>query len=211
MTAKPTVHVVDDDAATRDAMQELFKSVAISSRCYEDPSLFLQEIQPEHPGCIVLDLRMPGMSGLEVQVALHEKRCNQPVIFITGHGKISAAVRAMHGGAVDFLTKPVDDETLLKIVQEAIQQDNNQSLAHEEREKIITRLASLTPREREVVEYVTRGLSNKEIARELDISHKTVELHRAHMMDKMDAHSIAEVVQMYLLGSGNLPDTLPSE
>lgn len=204
-TTSPIVHVVDDDAATRDAMQTLFDSVSITSQCHERPEGFLEALANDRPGCVLMDLRMPGMSGLEVQAAMRDRRCELPVIFITGHGKISAAVRAMHAGAVDFLTKPVDDELLLNTVQQALRQDGNQRHANQEKQHIASRLESLTPREHEVLEAVARGLSNKEIARELHISHKTVELHRAHMMEKMQAHSIAEVVQMYLVGEHAAP------
>ena len=210
MSSEQVVHIVDDDAAMRDAMRTLFNSVSIATRCYGDAEEFLNAVnnpedEGELAGCVVLDLRMPGMSGLEVQNALTRQGCELPVIFITGHGKISTAVRAMHGGAVDFLTKPVDDELLLETVQEALRRDQDQRHVRAETDKIAERVSALTPREKEVLQAVTRGLSNKEIARELHISHKTVELYRAHMMEKMQANSIAEVVQMYLVGAAVEP------
>lgn len=211
LNTDPIVYVVDDDAAVCDSMQTLFKSVSLTSQCYSNAEEFLEDLDAARIGCLVLDLRMPGMSGLELQAELRDRRCYLPIIFISGHGKISAAVRAMHAGAVDFLTKPVDDELLIEAVHKATRQDRQQRQVLEQRDRLQGLLQSLTRREAEVLEAVARGLSNKEIARELDISHKTVELHRAHMMEKMDAHSIAEVVQMHLLGTRGSDFAQPSE
>src|SRR5699024_413585 len=132
MLTEPMVHVVDDDSGTRDAMQVLLNSVALANRCYANGSEFLKNLDTRKPGCIILDLRMPDMSGLELQMAIRDRACHLPIIFLTGHGKISAAVRAMHGGAQDFLTKPVDDEALLEKVQDAIHQDQLNARAYQE-------------------------------------------------------------------------------
>lgn len=198
MSDDAIVHVVDDDAPTRDAMRTLFDSAGIHSRTYASAREFLDCADMDSPGCIILDLRMPEMSGLEMQRALRTRNCTLPVIFLTGHGKVSAAVRAMQDGAVDFLTKPTDDEVLLDTVRKGIRTHLRNRGKQAKNGALRARLDNLTPREYEVLQGVTDGLSNKEIARRLGISHKTVELHRAHMMEKMHAQSIAEVVQMYV-------------
>lgn len=200
MELKPIVHVVDDDSATRDAMTVLLHSVRLQVACYESADDFLGKWEPGLPGCIVLDLRMPGMSGLELQAALDGQGYCPPIIFLTGHGNVAAAVRAMHEGAADFLTKPINDESLLERVHEAIDLDRERRREADRKATIHARLDLLTPREREVMEGVVAGKSNKEIGRELGISHKTVELHRANMMAKVHAGSIAQLVQMRLAG-----------
>lgn len=200
MELKAMVHVVDDDSATRDAMSVLLRSVCLQAACYESAEDFLDHWEPSPPGCIVLDLRMPGMGGLELQAALREHGYCPPIIFLTGHANVSAAVRAMQGGAADFLTKPINDESLLEKVREAIGRDRRSRREAAQRATIHARLELLTPRERQVMEGVVAGKSNKEIGRELGISHKTVELHRANMMAKVHAGSIAQLVHMRLAG-----------
>lgn len=198
MEFKPVVNIVDDDPGTRDSMKMLLESVAMKVACYDTAEAFLEQWNPNRPGCLLLDLRMPGMSGLELQNALRKRKVDIPIIFITAHGNVSAAVRAMHAGATDFLTKPINDESLIEKVHEAISQDRERRAKALNQSTIQARLDLLTPREREVLEGVVAGKSNKELARDLGISHKTVELHRGNMMAKMHASSVAEVVQMRL-------------
>jgi FixJ family two-component response regulator len=198
MEFKPTVNIVDDDPATRDSMKLLLESVALDVVCFDTSEAFLESRYSSRPGCLLLDLRMPGMSGLELQETLRKRDVSTPIIFLTGHGNISSAVRAMQAGAVDFVTKPVNDESLIEKVHAAIATDREQRLKARGESTVQARLDLLTPREREVLEGVVAGKSNKELARELGISHKTVELHRGNMMTKMHAGSVAEVVQMRL-------------
>lgn len=199
MEFKPVVNIVDDDPGTRDSMKMLLESVALNVSCFDNAEEFLDSWNSNRPGCLLLDLRMPGMSGLELQNALRKRKIEIPIIFITAHGNVSAAVRAMHAGAADFLTKPVNDESLIEKVHEAISQDRERRAKARSQSTINARLNLLTPREREVLEGVVAGKSNKELARDLGISHKTVELHRGNMMAKMHATSVAEVVQMRLV------------
>src|SRR5699024_8099829 len=196
-------YVVDDDPATRDAMSVLFDSVSIDNQIFESAKTLLEKIVDERPGCILIDLRMPEMSGLELQTALQERNCHLPVIFLTGYGNVGSAVNAMRDGAMDFLTKPADDEALLAKVKKAIANDRDRRKSRREHHTLAARLSNLTQREREVLEAVVQGMSNKEIARELAISPKTVELHRAHMMQKMHAQSVADAVRMYMTASHN--------
>lgn len=196
--AEELVHVIDDDASIRNSLQVLFSSVSLQSRFYHNAEEFLDRWDPDTVGCLLLDLRMPGMSGLQLQTELAKGSRCLPIIFLTGHPNTNAAVRAMRAGAVDFLTKPVDDETLIEKVRDAIRADGDNVVRQRNYAEMCSRIDSLTPREREVLEGVVAGQSNKVIARELNISYKTVELHRGHMMEKMRVHSIAEVVQIYL-------------
>jgi two-component system, LuxR family, response regulator FixJ len=199
MTApQQIVHVIDDDEAVRSALRLLFKSVSLPVHAWASAQEFLAQYRDDQPGCIVADVRMPGMSGLELQQALNMRGAITPIIFITGHGDVAMAVDAMRHGAYDFLTKPVRDQDLLDRVQGALQKDaaNRQSLvqAHDVRQ----RLQTLTPREREVFTLVTRGLANKVMAGELGVSQRTVEIHRARVMEKMQADSLAQLVRMSL-------------
>lgn len=201
MELKPVVNVVDDDPSTRDAVTVLLRSVSLDVACHETAEAFLDAWDPSRPGCLLLDLRMPGMGGLELQGALSERGCQIPIIFVTAHGNVSAAVRAMHEGAVDFLTKPVDDEILIEKIHKAIDFDRESRQQSIRQQTIQARFDLLTPREFEVMEGVVGGKSNKEIARDLGISPKTVELHRGNMMTKMHAGSVARLVQMRLMTS----------
>ncbi|MDN5874893.1 MAG: response regulator [Sinobacteraceae bacterium] len=195
---EPIVYVVDDDESARDAMMALFKSVSLESQAFGSAEAFLETANDVRPGCVLVDLRMPGMSGLDLQRSLQERGCKLPVIFLSGHGDVSAAVQAMQQGAKDFLNKPADGETVLARVKEMIHADQKRHATRREQETLVARLQNLTGRQRDVLEAVVRGLTNKEIARELSISPKTVELHRSHMMHKMHAESVADVVRMYL-------------
>ncbi len=197
---KPIVNVVDDDPATRDAVTVLLRSVSLDVACFDTAEAFLAAWDTGRPGCLVLDLRMPGMSGLELQMALGERGDHLPIIFVTAHGNVPAAVRAIREGAVDFLTKPVDDELLIEKIHKAIAYDRDTRQQALRRQTLQARFDLLTPREFEVMEGVVAGKSNKEIARDLGISPKTVELHRGNMMNKMHADSVAQLVQMHFIG-----------
>lgn len=193
-----TVYVVDDDEAVRHSLEMLLSSVSLRVETYENGQTFLDNWDPERPACLLVDLRMPGMSGLELQQKLVQAGHHIPIIFISAHGDISSAVRAMRVGAEEFLTKPFGEEVLLDRVQKAIRQELARRELTQRHEHLRARFETLTPRQREVMEQVAAGKSNKEIARDLNISVKTVELHRGQMMTRMQADSIADLVKMYL-------------
>ncbi len=193
---QPTVFIVDDDHAVRDALRMLIKSVGLPVQVYASGDEFLGAWQAEMRGCVVADIRMPGMSGLEMQEALQERGCRLPVIFITGHGDVPMAVEAMKAGALDFVQKPFRDQDLLDRINEGLQQERNLHQVEVEIEEITGRLEALTPRERQVLDRVVSGQPNKVIAMDLDVSQRTVEIHRARVMEKMQARSLAQLVQM---------------
>jgi len=199
MNTQPTVFVVDDNQAMRNSLKWLIESVGMKVEVFASADEFLQSYFPGCPGCVLLDVRMPGMNGLDLQEFMQERRIRIPVIIITGHGDVPMAVRAMKAGAVDFIEKPFRDELLLESIQKAIQIDNRQREVQGARSSIAARLAQLTPRELEVMEMVTEGASNKEIAVSLGVSTKTVEAHRARVMEKMEATSLAELVKMAMV------------
>ncbi|HEV8441976.1 MAG TPA: response regulator transcription factor [Steroidobacteraceae bacterium] len=198
MKKNAVVMVVDDDTGVRNAMRILLKSVGLESVLYGSAQEFLAAYQPSQPGCLVLDIRMPGMSGLELQQQLNLRGAVVPVIFMTGHGDIPMAVEAMQHGAFDFLQKPFRDQDLLDRIQRAIAKDAELRQSLGEHARIRTHLESLTPREREVLDLMTQGKQNKSIALDLGVSPRTVEIHRARVMEKMNAHSVAELVRMML-------------
>jgi FixJ family two-component response regulator len=205
-TRKPLVMVVDDDSGVRNAMRILLKSVGLDSVSYPSAQEFLAAWQPSQPGCLVLDIRMPGMSGLELQEQLNLRGAVVPVIFMTGHGDVPMAVEAMQHGAFDFLQKPFRDQDLLDRIQKALARDAQLRAALGEHERIRARLETLTDREREVLELMTSGKQNKAIAQDLGISPRTIEIHRARVMEKMGAQSVAELVRMMLeLKHASLP------
>lgn len=191
-----TVFVVDDDGAMRSSLSWLLESVGLRVETFASAQDFLADYDPERTGCLLLDVRMPGMSGLDLQRELGRRRAHLPLIIITGHGDIGMAVRAMKAGAADFLEKPFNDQVVIDRVQRCIDEDrrrrSEQSACTEFRE----RLAALTPREHEVYERVLQGKPNRIIAEELSISGKTVEVHRARMMEKMQAESLAQLVSL---------------
>jgi FixJ family two-component response regulator len=197
-TRAQTVMVVDDDAGIRNAMRALLKSVGLESALFASAQEFLDTYQPTQPGCLVLDIRMPGMSGLELQQHLNLRGAVIPVIFMTGHGDIPMAVEAMQHGAFDFLQKPFRDQDLLDRIQRAIVKDGELRKSLGEHSRIKAHLAELTPREREVLDLMTQGKQNKVIGQELGVSPRTIEIHRARVMEKMGAHSVAELVRMML-------------
>lgn len=195
---RPTVFVVDDDAAVRDALKLLLRSVGHAVETYGSAQEFLEAYGEDRPGCLVLDIRMPGMSGLELQQKLNEKHSILPIIFITGHGDVPMAVEAMQAGAVDFIQKPFRDQDLIDRINQALEKDSANRAALGERNDIRRRLETLTPREREVLDLVVHGKANKVIAGDLKLSQRTVEIHRARVMEKMQASSLAHLVRMVL-------------
>jgi len=198
ISARPTVFIVDDDTAVRDALKFLLRSVGHPVETFSSAQDFLTAYRDDRPGCLVLDIRMPGMSGLELQEKLVEKRSILPIIFITGHGDVPMAVEAMQAGAMDFIQKPFRDQDLLDRINQALEKDANNRAALGELNVIRERLASLTPREREVMDLVVNGKANKVIAGDLDLSQRTVEIHRARVMEKMQASSLAHLVRMVI-------------
>lgn len=193
-----TVYVVEDDEAVRDSLELLLKSDGKPVKTYESANGFLQDYSDEMAGCIVLDIRMPGMDGMELQKALNEKHSILPIIFVTGHGDVPMAVDAMKEGAVDFIQKPYREEALLEKIEAALAQDREQRQSLTEKQEIIRRVNSLTPREREIMDRMIAGQANKVIAIELEISQRTVEIHRSRVMHKMGTHSLAHLVRMVL-------------
>ncbi len=191
-----TVFVVDDDASVLKSLSRLLRSAKLNPVTFASPQEFLDRYDPHTPGCLVLDVAMPGLDGLQLQQALITKGSEIPIIFLTGHGNIPMSVRAMKRGAIDFLTKPVHDEDLLKAIRVAIETDRVNRQARAELDDIRQRLATLTPRERQVLEHVIAGLLNKQIADDLGIVEKTVKVHRGRVMEKMKVHSVAELVHL---------------
>lgn len=192
------VFVVDDEEAVRDSVGLLLRSVGIASRGYPDAPAFLAEYRPEQRGCLIVDIRMPRMSGLELQQELNRRGWAIPILFITGHGDVPMAVEAMRAGAVDFLQKPFKDDDLIRRVQKALEQDERLREQLSGLEQIRMRHDSLTPREREIAARLVAGDANKVIAIDLGLSERTVEVHRAHIMQKMEARGLAQLVQLLL-------------
>jgi len=191
-----TVFVVDDDASIRDALKSLIRSVGLKVELFGSPREFLQGKRPDAPSCLVLDVRLPGKSGLDFQRELVEANIPLPIIFITGHGDIPMSVRAMKAGAVEFLTKPFRDQDLLDAIQVALERDRARRQRQAEIAMLRERLESLTPREREILPRVVSGLLNKQVAAELGTTEATVKVHRSQLMRKMGADSLPELVRM---------------
>jgi FixJ family two-component response regulator len=191
-----TVFVVDDDEAVRKAVSRLLRSAGIAAVVFASPREFLAQYNPATPGCLVLDMAMPDLDGLQLQTALTEKGCILPIIFLTGHGDVSKSVQAMKQGAFDFLSKPVKDKDLLTAVRAAIARNAVARLDQAKLSEIRARLDTLTPREREVLEQVVSGKLNKQIAGDLGITEATVKMHRAHVMEKMKVQSVAELARL---------------
>jgi FixJ family two-component response regulator len=194
--AAPIVYVIDDDISIREALRNLFRSVGLAVETFHTAKEFLSSQRPDVPSCLVLDVRLPGVSGLDLQRQLVEADVGIPIIFITGHGDIQMSVRAMKAGAWEFLTKPFRDQDLLDAVQAAIERNHSDRLQQAETIEARKRHQSLTSREQEVLALVLRGLLNKQIADELKISEATVKLHRGRLMQKMGAESIADLIRM---------------
>lgn len=194
MKPEPTVFLVDDDDAVRDSLTLLCETAGFTVRAYASAEAFLADYQQDWAGCVVLDLRMPGMSGTDLQAELRNRQLTLPIIFLTAHGDIPTTVRAIKAGAIDFLTKPVEARPFLELLREAIALDQQRRTESRPMGELV--LDRLTPRERDVISLILAGLTNKEIARQLGISHRTVENHRARIMDKTRA---ANLVQLALI------------
>jgi FixJ family two-component response regulator len=191
-----TVFIVDDAREVRAALSRVLTAAGYQARSFESAERFLEEQDVEAPGCLLLDICMPGLSGLELQRALIGSECARPIVFLTGAGDVETSVHAMKAGAVDFLTKPIDDLRLFAAVEQALRRDAEQRLRAAIRGRIHQRLETLTPRERQVMGQVVRGRLNKQIAADLGTGEKTVKVHRARVMSKMEARSVAELVQL---------------
>ena len=195
-TDQPIVFVVDDDASMRQALARLLQSVQLRVEVFASPQEFLQSERPNVPSCLVLDVRLPGLSGLDFQAELAKADVRIPIVFITGHGDIPMSVRAMKAGAVDFLAKPFRDQDLLDAVTTAIQRDQKRREHENAMTDLRAHFSSLTPREREIMALVASGLMSKQIAAEVGLSEITVKVHRSHLMKKMGARSVADLVRM---------------
>jgi FixJ family two-component response regulator len=191
---EPLVYLVDDDDAVRDSLGLLLRSVGLECELYASALDFLEAYDASRHSCLVADIRMPGLSGLELQERLNEQRAGIPIVFITGHGDVPMAVSAMKSGATDFIQKPFRDQDLLDRINKALAQDREQRALRAQDQEIRNRLALLTPRETEVMQHVLRGHANKVIAMDLGVSQRTVELHRARVMHKLKMRSVAELV-----------------
>lgn len=199
VTTEGVVHVVDDDGLMRSSLKRLLLSGNLDPRLYACAADILALPRLDYPGCILMDLRMPGMSGLQAQDELIERGNNLPIIFLTGSADVPVAVEAMRKGAVDFIEKPFENIYLLKRVKQAIQHNRSHQVQTEERAFVRRCMDQLTRREHDVLELVVNGLTSKEIARELGISHRTIEIHRNHLMEKMQAGTLADLIRMRLL------------
>jgi len=197
-SALPTVYVVDDDDGMRRALDALLSTVGFSTAVFSRPAEFLANFKADSPGCLVLDIRMPDMSGLELQQHLNRTGSMLPVIFITGHGDVPMAVQAMKEGAFEFIQKPFRDQDLLDHINHALKLDAENRNTVARRAEVLHRLESLTPRERQVMDLVVEGAANKVIAIDLDLSERTVEIHRAKVMEKMGARSVAHLVKLHM-------------
>lgn len=200
---EPTIFVVDDDSGVLKSLDMLMRAIGQRAETYASADAFLRSYRSEKPGCLILDLRMPGMSGLDLQEELIERGSSLPIIFITAHGDVPSAVDAVKGGAIDFIQKPFRDQDLIKKIEQALEQNaiaRNESAV---RGDVEARIASLTPRERQVMEIVVDGKTNKAIAAKLSLSERTIEIHRARVMQKMQAESLPDLVRAVLLVRGD--------
>lgn len=194
-----TVYLVEDDQAVLESLQWLMESAGFTVAAFNSPLVFLDQAPDALRGCLIIDLRLPRMSGIDVIRTLRERAIHLPAIVITGHGDVAAAVRAMKAGAIDFIEKPFDDARLLERVRSALAMDQVQAESNAHLREVLALYETLTPRERQVMDLVVQGNLNKQIAADLGLSPKTIEVHRAHVMDKMDAGSLAELVRMSIL------------
>ena len=190
-----TVFVVDDDASVRKALERSIRTAGLNVKIFTSAREFLEQGAPEGVGCLVLDIRMPGLSGLELQAELNSRNIRLPIIFITGHGDIPMSVQAMKGGAVDFLPKPFKSSDLLRGIQQALEQDDHRQRSRAASPEVRRRIQTLTPREREVLNLVVKGRLNKQIAAELGAAIRTVKVHRGRVMQKMAVQSVADLVR----------------
>jgi FixJ family two-component response regulator len=205
MTGDETVYIVDDEETVRRSLSRLVRSVGLNAETFGSAQAFLDHGRPDRPACLVLDVRLPGLSGLDLQSALGPIQHRVPIIFISGRGNIPMSVRAMKGGALDFLRKPLESQELLDAIQRALARSREGLAQEAERARIERRLANLTPREREVLALVVTGMLNKQIAAELGAAEKTVKVHRGRVMKKMEAESVADLVRMTQRAGINAP------
>jgi len=196
MSETAIVHVVDDDASLAEALSSLFRSVGLEARTYGSAQAFLDAPAPDAPGCLVLDVRLPGLSGLDFQAQLAQLGVGLPVVLMTGHGDIPMSVRGMKAGAIDFLPKPFREQDMLDAVSAGIERDRQRRAADGGRRQLEDRFATLSPRERQVMALVTAGKLNKQVAGDLSLSEITVKIHRGAAMRKMGARSLADLVRM---------------
>jgi|SRR5215475_2510877 len=197
MTDTPVVFVVDDDALVRSSLKLLISTVGLRVESFASADAFLHKKTPDAPSCLVLDVRLPGLSGLDFQQELAERNIRIPIVFVTGHGDIPMSVRAMKAGAVEFLTKPFRDQDLLDAIRVALKQDHARRQQEKEVSELQQRSELLTPREHEVISMVVSGMANKEIAGKLGTAESTVKVHRSRVMEKMQAQSFADLVRMF--------------
>lgn len=202
MKTDATVFIVDDDSGVRRSLRMLMKSVGLPCETYESAKEFLESFEPSRPGCLVLDIRMPGMSGLDLQERLAALKAEIPIVFMTAHGDVPMAVTAMKAGAVDFIQKPFRDQDMIDRIQNALAKDTEVRSESEGRGEVQERLERLTPREKEVLDLIVEGKPNKGIAFDLGVSERTVEIHRSRVMRKMEADSLSQLVQMVLRARG---------
>jgi len=195
---RPLVHIVDDDPAVRDSLSMLLEAADLAPAAYPDAETFLAQAALDAPGCVVADVRMPGMSGLDLLRLLNQRRLDLPLIVISGHADVAMAVEALKEGAADFIEKPFDDETFLRSTRDALDRGERSFRQRCRRDEIEARFRTLTPRENEVMDRVVRGMPNKAVAADLEISVRTVEIHRARVMEKMEADSLSALVRMAL-------------
>lgn len=193
-----TIFLVDDDHDVLDAVSFLLSTEGYAIETFESPAALLERVTPEDAGCLVLDVRLPDMNGLELQEALANRNVHMPIVFITGHGDIPMAVRAVNAGALDFLEKPFDDDKLLELIEQGLARDRERREVAARQARIEAALDSLTPREREVMEEILRGKLNKIIASDLDMSVRTVEVHRARVLEKLGARNGSDMVRLVL-------------
>jgi two-component system, LuxR family, response regulator FixJ len=196
MQEEPTIYVGDDESSLRQAMDFLFNSIGMKVQAFESAAEFLENYVSGQPGCLLLDVRMPMMNGLELQKVMREREIELPIIMISGHGDIQLAVEAMKMGAIDFIEKPFRDQTLIDVVQKAIEIDRQKRQANQNTFVIKARYGELSEREKEVLLGIVAGKANKCIAQKMNLSQKTIEFHRSHVMKKMHAESLAELVKM---------------
>jgi FixJ family two-component response regulator len=199
-----TVFIVDDDDAVRESLSFLMKSIGLKVASFATAQAFLDQFNPNRSGCLVLDIRIPGMSGLELQDKLNQMESILPIIFITGHGDVPMAVKAIKAGAADFVQKPFRDQELIDRVREVMQDDAHARAEKMQRTEILKRMDTLTERERQVMEQVVDGKANKVVAIDLNVSQRTVEIHRANVMEKMKARSLAQLVRLVMKAKGEL-------
>lgn len=199
MTNTPAVvYIVDDDAGMRESLRFLVESVGLTAHAFDSAAAFLDGFKPGSIGCAIFDVRMPGISGLDLQEQLRQRNINLPVIVVTGHADVPMAVRAMKAGAYDFIEKPFNDQVLIERVQKAIDDYGKERSVQAEKEAILAKIKTLTPRETQVMEMVVDGNANKQIAANLGLSEKTIEVHRAHVMTKLSAGNAADLIRMVL-------------